>query len=402
MGPTGSTGAAGPTGPPGVPIMASGQAVGAPTTGTWAAGALTYDGAGAVWLCTAAGTPGTWLPVVATIDANGVMTLTATKGANTFQLVIDPNASNWNLVNNGTVKVRIDGSGNTYANSFNKQGSGQLVINTGSGGPLKFNINSAATASIDVNGNFLTLAGGQIGWTGGTVLLQGAGVPAAGLGANGNFYFNNTAATPATAVYQKQAGAWVAIGASGGPAARGRASNDWFAPFQGTGQPVVNYLASNNFLNLWPWLADSSFNLKGICIEQTNAATTGGYNLVVYADNGNGYPGALLYDSGLIAGSATLVGRITGTLGSPIPIVAGGLYWIGFCWQGTGSGQGYTCPSEVPPISLRYSSGGASGSLNNYQSGYQSSQSTQPMPATFPAGQSPGSNVFVKFGMQAA
>lgn len=41
-------------------------------------------------------------------------------------------------------------------------------------------------------------------------ILNGAGVPAAGLGTNGDLYINNTGA-PATFLYGKIAGAWVAF-----------------------------------------------------------------------------------------------------------------------------------------------------------------------------------------------
>lgn len=36
---------------------------GAPTSGTWQAGTIYMDSAGAPWVCTASGTPGTWSAV---------------------------------------------------------------------------------------------------------------------------------------------------------------------------------------------------------------------------------------------------------------------------------------------------------------------------------------------------
>jgi len=44
----------------------------------------------------------------------------------------------------------------------------------------------------------------------GPALYGGSGVPAAGLGANGDFYFNSAGAA-GTAIYQKRAGAWVGL-----------------------------------------------------------------------------------------------------------------------------------------------------------------------------------------------
>jgi hypothetical protein len=42
-------------------------------------------------------------------------------------------------------------------------------------------------------------------------ILGGTGVPAAGLGSNGDFYFNVSGAAALTAIYQKRAGVWVGI-----------------------------------------------------------------------------------------------------------------------------------------------------------------------------------------------
>jgi len=46
---------------------------------------------------------------------------------------------------------------------------------------------------------------------GGVTILAGNGVPAAGLGANGNYYFNSGASGANTHIYFKSAGAWAGI-----------------------------------------------------------------------------------------------------------------------------------------------------------------------------------------------
>lgn len=72
-------------------------------------------------------------------------------------------------------------------------------LTVGAGG-----INPASGTVINVNVTGLTLTGGT--------LFYGAGVPAGGLGANGDTYIRSDSGA-GTAIYQKRAAAWVATAA---------------------------------------------------------------------------------------------------------------------------------------------------------------------------------------------
>jgi hypothetical protein len=189
-------------------------------------------------------------------------------------------------------------------------------------------------------------------------------------------------------------------GEGGGGAVIERLNMQWIYPFQGTGQ-VVGYMTGASALNLWPWFADSSFDLGGIAIDQTVAAPAGvTYNLVVYRDNGFGYPGALVFDSGpLDAGG--VVGRVWKAVTEDAPIETGQLYWIGICQQGSGFGQGYVVQNWNSPLSLSNTTGGIPGAFSHVANLYIGGMSTQPMPDPCKTGGSPSTASPTKFALQA-
>lgn len=78
-------------------------------------------------------------------------------------------------------------------------------------------------------------------------------------------------------------------------------------------------------LRLFPWLVDGPLSLDRVGAEVTVAGDAGSkFRLGIYADNGYGYPGALVVDAGTINGDSVTVQEI------PISLaLAPGVYWIG-------------------------------------------------------------------------
>ena len=99
-------------------------------------------------------------------------------------------------------------------------GRNNLLYRTG-----KVIIDGIGTSRVTILDGIITATGAVTGSTVGGVAvgngtatgatqLSGTGVPAAGLGANGDFYFRSDGTVAAhTVIYHKEAGAWVATAA---------------------------------------------------------------------------------------------------------------------------------------------------------------------------------------------
>jgi hypothetical protein len=121
-------------------------------------------------------------------------------------------------------------------------------------------------------------------------------------------------------------------------------SGRWYPQVLVTGTAL---LITQNELYLSPMVVGVSHTFPAIGVNATVAGTGGTLTLVVYADNGSGYPGPLVY-SGTVSAAATGVIDITGILLTLTP----GLYWIGLVGQGgtvqptlaTAQNNSYTAP----------------------------------------------------------
>jgi hypothetical protein len=80
--------------------LGGGTAVGAPTSGTWAAGNFIIDQTGVTWICTVAGTPGTW---VASNDATKLSGIVPTANGGTGSSLWTPGqlGSEWGPYDQG-------------------------------------------------------------------------------------------------------------------------------------------------------------------------------------------------------------------------------------------------------------------------------------------------------------
>lgn len=86
----------------------------------------------------------------------------------------------------------------------------QVAANTVSIATNTAAIAANTTSITTINGEITTINGEITSLTARNQILNGAGVPGAGLGNNGDLYSNTTGGT-GTNLYSKRAGAWVAI-----------------------------------------------------------------------------------------------------------------------------------------------------------------------------------------------
>lgn len=107
------------------------------------------------------------------------------------------------------------------------------------------------------------------------------------------------------------------------------------------GNSANNVTGGFGVLRVTPWQVETPTTLAKLFAEVTNAggaATT--IRLAVYADNGNGQPGALVFDSGasggpVLDGTSASVQELTAAL-----TLQPGLYWVGGVPQGSGTQPG--------------------------------------------------------------
>lgn len=140
---------------------------------------------------------------------------------------------------------------------------------------------------------------------------------------------------------------------------------------------AVNSLG-NGTLRLAPWVLDWTTAIDRIGGEITVVGEAGSkLRLGIYADNGTGYPGALVVDAGQIAGDVVATAELTVAL-----TLDPGLYWIGGAVQSVVTTQPTVRVSSnwTPPILLRSGSIPSGGAL---LSGYSQTGVTGALPANF-------------------
>lgn len=119
--------------------------------------------------------------------------------------------------------------------------------------------------------------------------------------------------------------------------------------FYGIPQGVtpVAVLTVTATLYAYPVYIPNAVEVETLNISCTTGQTGGACRMGIYADNGAGYPGDLVYDSGAVAGlTSTTV--VTHTPTTPVELNAG-LYWIATIFTASG-----TFPS-VAGITANYS-----------------------------------------------
>lgn len=150
----------------------------------------------------------------------------------------------------------------------------------------------------------------------------------------------------------------------------------YYFPASPSGMSTSNVLG-NNALRVVPWVITKPWSLTRIGAEITAVGEAGSkYRLGIYADNGFGYPGALVVDAGLIAGDVVGAAEQTVSL-----TLQPGIYWIGGVVQLAPTTQPTlrVIASWVPPIPINL---GSTAPFNVSVMGYQLGNVSGPLPST--------------------
>jgi len=143
------------------------------------------------------------------------------------------------------------------------------------------------------------------------------------------------------------------------------------------GLPSSTASPTLNRLRLVPFDNDRASKFDRIASEVTGLGAGATLRWVVYSDNGRGYPGALVLDTGAVGDAST-----TGVKEATVSLtLAARRYWVGCIVQGTDSTlrvhSGATAEALGSPLS---SLGGTTGALGHF-----SSNITGAAPGAFPA-----------------
>lgn len=165
--------------------------------------------------------------------------------------------------------------------------------------------------------------------------------------------------------------------------------------------PSVTTVATlgNGVLRVAPFIVRKAITITRIGACVTAAGDAGCVlRLGIYADNGNGYPGALILDAGTIPGDAIAVTEVT--ISTALPA---GTYWVGAVPQGVTTTQptvrGFAAASNVYAPTVPLTGGATPTAATAPALGYSGSGITGALPTTFPASVLPTGSaawVFVK------
>jgi hypothetical protein len=114
--------------------------------------------------------------------------------------------------------------------------------------------------------------------------------------------------------------------ASPGPGRVGTTENRWYGAGVANATPKTTGAPTANRLRALPLVPDRDCTLEGIACNVTTLLS-GNIRLGVYEDNGNLYPGALLYGSGTVSSNSTGVKSFTGL---SVDLKGGELYWAAY------------------------------------------------------------------------
>ena len=164
-------------------------------------------------------------------------------------------------------------------------------------------------------------------------------------------------------------------------------------PLPATGLALTTGSMAANILRAVPLLSASQAVLEAVGVEVTtlNAAAT--IRLGVYADDGTGYPGALIQDLGTVS-PATIGVKIVTALSIPVP--AGQPLWIVFNTNSATTCRALALGAHPALLGMPAGAGSAAGIAYTSALAYASG-----LPATFPAGATVataiGATPFVRF-----
>jgi hypothetical protein len=167
-------------------------------------------------------------------------------------------------------------------------------------------------------------------------------------------------------------------------------ASTYFYTVSPNGSSTLNSLGVGT-MRVAPWLVQRPVSIARLGAEITSAGEAGSkLRIVLYADNGSGYPGALVVDAGQIAGDSATVQELTVSAAPTF-----GLYWVGGIVQSVTTTQPTVriCSSWTPAVAV-----GAGTTLGTITAGgavicLSTTGITAAAPSTFPAGAAGSGNM---------
>lgn len=307
-----------------------------------------------------------WLALVARLNAAGVTGLAATAWANVLDTTTTANMDPLDIANLVAKAPRPNLPSRTYR--LGVVGPPTFVANQGDKAEDQFGGEWSYVGSSWITPDALPVSNVSL-------LLPCLGAPAAGLGNDGDYAFD---ANTGNVWGPRASGAWPAA-AKRGTTPAGISSSlipaRWYPASAGTGTALQLTISSAIAL---PFGVTDPHTFTAIGCNITIAGTGGTLRYAVYADNGSGYPGALVQDFGTVAATGTGATSITANCA-----LSPGLYWLVIVGQGGSVQPTVTTWNPVFAVALLGSSGPGVGAGN---SGYGGATIAAAAPATFPVG----------------
>ncbi len=129
-------------------------------------------------------------------------------------------------------------------------------------------------------------------------------------------------------------------------------ANPWVAgqAYGTMGTTPVSFLTVASTMYAFPFYVPNTVLIKTLNVNVLTGQTGGAAHLGIYADNGAGYPGALVYDTGAITGlTGTAVGTNTPSTSATASLVAGTAFNMTSSFGITGSGGATLANNTLVP-----------------------------------------------------
>lgn len=164
------------------------------------------------------------------------------------------------------------------------------------------------------------------------------------------------------------------------------------------GSTQAAYTTITATLYAYPIYVPNTVTVTTLSVGCTTGQTGGACHMGIYADNGAGYPGALVYDSGAVAGLTTAV-VVTNTPAAALrPTLKAGWYWLASIFTASGTFPDVTASTAIYASALNAQIGSTTAALAltvsaDAVSGISVAGTYGALPTTFTAAAAPRPNL---------
>lgn len=173
-------------------------------------------------------------------------------------------------------------------------------------------------------------------------------------------------------------------------------AGQYFLPLSPSSTTTSNAIG-NSVMRVAPWLVTKTVTVDRLSVDVSAAGEAGSkVRPVIYADNGNSFPGTLVVDGGQLAGDAIGTPEATIAATTLLP----GLYWLGAAVQAATTSQPTVRCLGNHSVQGLIGQGTSVPAANGQVLGYAGT-CTAAAPATFPGG-STGASTAPRLTLRAA